>query len=254
VNLKALASLLARNWRLKLSALGLAIFLWALVQVDGSELRTVALPVSVQLNEPGWIVVGQPSPASVDIRFSGPAREVFRLGFEGSGVTIPMNQVSSGDTVVIIQSSWIPTQGFQGVQVEEIVPSTVRLRLEREETKVVPVRISTRGRIPTNLALTRSLGLNPDLVRATGPASLIEQLDSLDIVPVDLNEVTLADGELEALIDTEGFAGLKVVPDRVSLRVPVEESVRRVLTGLPVDAATRSTPSAWPPAKCACWA
>ena len=158
------------------------------------------------------------------------------MGFEGAGITIPINQISQNDTVVVLQNAWIPTQGFPGVAVQDIVPSTVRLHLEREFTRVIPVRTSTRGEIPAGLALTRAMGLTPNLLRVTGPESVVAAIDSLDIVPVDLGELTL-DGVLEAFVDVEGLSAVSVVPDRVSLRVPVEESMSRVLPGIPVQAA-----------------
>lgn len=232
-----LVATLARNWRLKLSALGLSIFLWALVQADGSGVRTISLPVRIQINEPGWILVGAAIPSNVDVRLSGPTSEVLRMGFEGAGITVPINQIVRNDTVVVLQNAWIPTQGFPGVRVEDIVPSTVRLHLERELTRVIPVRISTRGEIPAGLALTRAMRLTPDLVRVTGPQSLVEALDTLDIVPANLGDITL-NGVIEAFVDTQEYAAVVVVPDRVTLRVPVEESMSRVLPGIQVEAAT----------------
>jgi YbbR domain-containing protein len=237
VTLRAIVGSLARNWRLKLSALGLSVFLWAVVQGDSSGLRTVSLPVTIQINEPGWILVGDVTPSRVEVRLSGPTGEILRMGFDGAVVTIPVNQVSESDTVVVLQKGWIPTQGFPGIQVEDIVPSTVRLHLEREQTRMIPVRISTRGQIPDGLALTRAMGLTPDAVRVTGPESIVETLDTLDILPADLELLTI-DGVIEAFVDTTGFQGLSIVPERVSLGVPVEESLSRVLPGVPVQAAS----------------
>ena len=181
------------------------------------------------------MLVGIPSPSTVQVRFSGPAREVFRMSSDGAAVTIPINQITQNDTVIVLQNGWIPTQGFPGEQVEDIVPSTVRIHVEREHTKVVAVRLSTRGEIPSELALTRAMGLTPDVVRVTGPQSLVESLDTLDILPADLATLTI-DGVIEAFVNMEAHADVSVVPERVSLRVPVEESLTRVLPGIPVEA------------------
>jgi YbbR domain-containing protein len=234
VSPRALAGLLARNWRLKLSAVVLSIFLWAVVQADSSGLRTVSLPVNIQINEAGWMLVGAVTPSYVEVRLSGPTSEVLRMGFEGTEVTIPINQVFQNDTVVVIQNGWIPTQGFPGVHVEDVIPSTVRLHLEREQTRMIPVRIVTQGEIPAGLALTRAMGLTPNMVRVTGPESLVETVDTLSMISADLGDLTL-DGVIEAFVNTQEHPGLSVVPDRVSLGVPVEESLSRVLPGIPVE-------------------
>jgi YbbR-like protein len=230
----SLAGLFARNWRLKLAALGLSVFLWALVRVEGPAPSAVTVPVRVQLNDPGWMLVGDPVPSVVDVRFSGPVREIFRLGMDGTSFTIPVNEVQEQDLVVALQERWIPIQKYSGVQVEEIIPRTVHLHVEQIRTSVLPVRISTRGQIPDGLAMTRAMGLTPDVVRVSGPESLVGQLDTLDIVPADLGLVDL-DGALEAMVDTAGYSDLTVIPTRVTLRVPVEESMDRVLSGIPIE-------------------
>ncbi len=229
-----LAKLFAENWRLKLAALGLAIFLWALVRVEGPTPSAVSVPVRVQLNDAGWMLVSGPDPSAVDVRFSGPLREIFRLGIDGTSFTVPVNEVDSPDMVVVLQDSWIPTQEYAGVQVEDIMPSAVQIHVERIHTAVLPVRISTRGRIPAGLANTRAMGLSPDVVRVTGPETLVQQLDTLDIVPADLGMVDLS-GSLDVVVDTVGYPGLAVIPSRMTLRVPVEESMDRVLTGIPIE-------------------
>lgn len=44
-------NVLVRNWRLKLSALGLSVFLWALVQTEPPNQETFsAVPVRVELD------------------------------------------------------------------------------------------------------------------------------------------------------------------------------------------------------------
>ena len=75
--------------------------------------------------------------------------------------------------------------------------------------------------------------MTPDRVRVSGPASLIERLDTLDIVPVSLSDV---DGQarVEAGVDTVGMGRVTVDPYFVTLRIPAEESMERVFTGVRV--------------------
>ena len=212
----------------------MAFFLWALVRVGAPDQRAVSIPVNVSLNDPDWILMDDPVPASVEVRFSGPPAEVFRLtAIDGVSITVPVTEVAGEEMVIALQNGWIPVDGYPGVTVEEILPSTVHLHLDHVETALVPVRITTRGSLPEHLALTRSLSVTPGAVRVSGPASLVRQLDSLDIVPVDLGQVDER-GAVQTTVDTTGLARLTVIPVGITLRIPVEESIDRVLTSVPV--------------------
>ena len=233
---RSLGGLLANNWRLKVAALAMALFLWALVRVGSPEQRAVSIPVNVSLNDPDWVVMDDPVPATVEVRFSGPPTEIFRLtALDGVSITVPVTEVGAEELVIALQDAWIPVDGYRGVLVEDILPSTVHIHLDHLETASVPVRITTRGSLPENLALTRSVSVTPGAVRVSGPASLLRGLDSLDIVPVDLSEVDEA-GAVQTTVDTTGMARLTMVPMEITLRIPVEESIARVLASIPVVA------------------
>jgi len=231
---RAVLGAVARNGRLKVAGFGLAFFLWVLVRVGTPGQRDLLVPVDIRLDDPGWMVLGDPVPSVVLVRFSGPQTEMFRLnGFDGLSVAVPITDVSDGEMVIPLQPGWVAVDGYRGVQVEDIVPSAINVQLDRLVTRTVPVRVSTRGNLPADLALTRALSLTPNLVRVSGPASLVERLDTLDIAPVDLSGV----GEqvtLETVVDTAGMGLVTVVPYALTLRVPAEESIERVIEGVPV--------------------
>ncbi len=227
---------LARNGRLKAAAFGLSLFLWVLVRVGAPGQRDLLVPVDIRLDDPGWIVLGDPIPATVLVRFRGPPTEIFRLtGLAGMSVAVPITEVSGEEMVIPLQPGWVPVDRYRGVQVEDIVPSAINVSLDRLVTRSIPVRIGTRGRLPEHLALTRAPSLTPNLVRVTGPASLVENLDTLDIVPVSLSEVD-EQATVETVVDTAGMGRVTVVPYVVMLRIPAEESIERVFAGVPVIA------------------
>ncbi|GMR12349.1 MAG: hypothetical protein BMS9Abin29_0538 [Gemmatimonadota bacterium] len=226
---------LTRNWRLKLAAVGTALFLWALVRVEGPSRRSIPVPVRVQLMDSDFMLVDEPAPAFVNVRFAGPVREIIRLAFDGrTAVVVPINDVTSPDMVVVLQPGWIPVEGYQGVQVEDFVPSTIRLNIEPVRTATVTLRLNTTGELPSRLALTRAIGLQPGVVRVRGAASRVEAVDTLDILPVNLSNVS-DQGVLEAKVDTVGL-GLQVVPSEVTVIVPVEQATDRRFAGIPIRA------------------
>jgi len=222
------------DWGLKAAAFGMAVFLWALVRVGTPDQRAVPIPIDVRFNDPEWIVMGDPMPSTVQVRFRGPPTEIFRLTvLDGASIIVPITGIPSKEMVVALQEGWIPVDGYRGVQVEDITPNVVNIYFDRLETATIPVRITTRGTLPEGLALMRSLTLTPNVVRVSGPASLIEQLDTLDILPVELDSVDER-GTVEAVVDTVGRSQLTIVPRDITLRVPVEESIDRTFRGVPV--------------------
>ena len=228
----------ASNWRLKLSAFFLAVFLWALVRVGAPDQRAVSIPVTVSLNDPDWILMDGPIPSTVEVRFTGPPTEVFRLtAVDGVSITVPITEVEGEDMVIALQDGWIPVDGYRGVIVEDILPSTVHVHLNPVETASVPIRVTTRGRLPEHLALTRSVSVTSTTVRVSGPSSLVRRLDSLDVLPVDLGQVDER-GAVQTTVDITGLARLTVVPLEVTVRIPVEESIDRVFVSVRVLADT----------------
>ena len=227
---------LTRNGRLKVAAFGLSLFIWVLVRVGAPGQRDLLVPVDIRLDDPGWIVLGDPIPTTVLVRFRGPPTEIFRLtGLAGMSVSVPITEVSGEEMVIPLQPGWVPLDGYRGVQVEDIVPSAITLSLDRLITRSIPVRVSTRGRLPDRLALTRAPSLTPNLVRVTGPASLVENLDTLDIVPVALGELD-EQATVETVVDTAGMGRVTIAPYALTLRIPAEESIERVFAGVPVIA------------------
>ncbi len=227
---------LTRNGGLKLAAFGLALFLWVLVRVGAPGERDLLIPIDIRLDDPSWVVVGNPVPATVLVRFRGPPTEIFRLtGLDGMSLAVPIAEVSDKEMTIPLQAGWVPLDGYRGVQVEDIVPSAIDVQLDRMATRTIPVRVSARGRLPDHLALTRTLSVTPNLVRVSGAARLVEQFDTLDIVPVDLSDVE-EQTTVETVVDTAGMGRVTVVPSVVTVRIPAEESIERLISGVRVVA------------------
>jgi hypothetical protein len=228
------AQALVHNWRLKLSALGLSVFLWALVQTEPSNQETLtAVPVHVQMADTGWTTSGPPAPSSIEIRLGGPARDILRVAREGASIRIPVGSVGSQDTVVTLRREWVQFAPRSGLTVESMSPVSVRISFERAQTRLVPVAMRVAGRVRDGLALAAEAELNPRMVRVRGPASRVAGLDSLRMLPFDLSDVD-GSGAFTVTVDTVGLLGASIVPSSVTLELRVEELVERVLDGIAV--------------------
>ncbi len=225
----SLTQALVRNWRLKLSALGLSVFLWALVQTEPTNQEALpSVPVRVQIADTAWTTSGSPSPAMVELRLTGPAREIIRLAREGASVRIPVATVGSRDTTITLRREWVQLGQRSGLTVESVSPSTVRLAFEPAVTRLVPVAPRLAGDVGNQLALAADIEVSPMLVRVRGPESRLTGLDSLPLMPFDLSGVQRS-GAFTVAVDTAGLLGSSVVPPLATLGIRVEELVERVL-------------------------
>lgn len=227
---------LVHNWRLKLSALGLSVLLWALVQTEPTNQETFpSVPVRVQIADTSWTTSGPPTPSTVEVRLGGPPREIIRLAREGISIRVPVAQVGSRDSLVTLRREWVQLGQRSGLNVESVSPANVRVSFEPAQTRLVPVSTRLVGRIRDHLALASDIDVSPQLIRVRGPESRLEGLDSVPLEPFDLSEITRS-GAFAVPVDTSGFLGASVVPQTATLDIRVEELVERVLDDIPVEA------------------
>ena len=108
-----LRRLVTQNLSLKLASVALAVLLWTVVRVETPERQSLpGVPVRVALTDPGWALADAPLPATVEVVFNGPARELFRMAVERPILTIPVDEVDVGDTVVFLRREWLAFQGI----------------------------------------------------------------------------------------------------------------------------------------------
>jgi hypothetical protein len=214
---------------LKLSALGLAVFLWALVQTEPANQEALpSVPVRIQIADTAWTTSGAPTPGTVELRLAGPAREIIRLAREGASIRVPVATVGSRDTTITLRREWVQLGQRSALTVESVSPATVQVSFEPAVTRLVPLARRIAGDVGNRLALAAEIEVSPQLVRVRGPESRLEGLDSLPLMPFDLSSVQRS-GAFTVAVDTAGLLGASVVPPLATLGIRVEDLVERVL-------------------------
>ena len=225
-----------RNWRLKLAALGLSVFLWALVQTEPrtSSESFQRVPVRIELTDTLWTLAGPPTPTEVELQLSGSSRDIIRLDREGTALNIPISQVGTPDTSVFLDRDWVELGQSTGLTVEFISPAMIEIVFEPTVTRTLPIATRVYGDLRENLALASSVGLAPVSVRVRGSESQVSQLDSIRLERFDLGTVEKS-GVFSVAIDTVGLSGAYVFPDVVTMGLNVEDDIERVLQGFSVQ-------------------
>ena len=225
---------LSRNWRLKLAALGLTVVLWALVRSEPtSQSNLFTVPVQAQVGDLDWTLSGEPDPPTVQVRFRGPTDDLIRLASEGATLRLPLDSVSSADTVVQLRRDWVVLSAGSGLVVEDIAPASVQLLLQRTVSRVLPLRLTTTGELSSGLALAAPLGLNPQVVGVRGAAQRVQGLNSITLRPLDLSGVRES-GIFPVDLDTIGLGDIIVTPSSATIGVRVEPLIERDLVAVEV--------------------
>lgn len=220
----------ARNWTMKLSALGIAVLLWFSVRFEARNQQEITnVAVRVDLTDPEWTVAGGADPASVAVRFRGPALELLRLSTDRPSIVVPVTDVLTGDTTLVIQPGWVRFGERPGVSVEGISPGSIRLRFEAVQRITLAPALRFTGELPDEVAFVAPPVPTVREFRVTGPRSRTAELDSIPLLPVDLSSVTQS-GVLPTLVDTARVSGVQVQPIALEVEFRVEPRVTREVT------------------------
>lgn len=221
---------LTANLPLKLTSLGLSVFLWFLAA--GEEPASALLPVDVTVRPPaGRAVVS--TAGSVRALVTGPRRELLKLTAGPMRITRVLPDTTEADQVQVDLSPG-DLEMPRGVEarVQDLEPRAVTVQLDSTFQRVVPVQAVVRLQPETGRVLS-AVGVVPGTVRILGPRDAIRRVDSVRTLPL---EVEHADAPVEETValDTSGFGRVRVVPGEVTVHVEVEAVGERTLTGVPV--------------------
>jgi YbbR domain-containing protein len=224
----------SHNASLKVASLVAAVFLWAIAPADRTQQESLtSVPVRVQVADLAWTIAEPPFPATVEVRVTGPAREIIQLARERATVRVPVDAVSGEDTTVTLRRDWVTLGGTTGLVVEEILPASVQLRFEPVDSAVLVVNLQLLGDLPEDVALVAPIQVTPSVIRARGPARILGAMDSLPTIPFDLGSIG-ASRVLAVGIDTTGLGATLLDPREVQVAFRVDASTRRQLTSVPV--------------------
>lgn len=229
--------ILVRNWRLKITALALAVLLWVTMRLTDDRIDRLSIPgveVRVEHVHRDWFLRQPPSPASVQMSVTGPVGDILRVAMSRPAIVIRVDTVAREDTVLTIIHDWVTNIDRSSVDIENFQPSTVRLLFERNQEEEIPVSVRLTGELPDSLAMVSEPRANLLFTRVRGPASQVNALETVFLEPFDLSRLT-GPGRFEVPLDTTGLGGLVVNPTTATLAVEVATRRRRVLAPLPVE-------------------
>jgi YbbR domain-containing protein len=199
-------------------ALALALLLWFFVAVEEREgVAEKVVEAAITYSPPNGYVLLDPVQRA-RVRLRGRASRIRNLNpfVVDIFLEIPAAERSAYDLQILPENVIMP----EGVEVVTIEPATIRVRLDREVTGMLPVRARLVGE-PAAGAVAREVQVIPDKVLVSGPESRLRAVNNLVTTAVDLDGHALDFEETAAVLSPDPL--IKVLqPAVVTVRVPMQ--------------------------------
>jgi len=174
--------ILLENWGLKLTAVFLAVILWAVVHGDPEAERVITAPLEMRLPRNMEIVSERPS--SVDVTVRGTVTGMWFVQPQPNCV-VDLQGLEEGEHTVPITPKNIQMSRTQRLEVIAVRPTRITLVLERTVTKEVPISVATRGELPPGIDVYFK-SCSPATVVLSGPRSRVERIREVPTEAVSL--------------------------------------------------------------------
>ena len=218
---------------LRLVSILAAIIVWYAIQAATSNASIITdIPLTIQ-PPPDWSVVDV-SAKTVDVAFLGTRDDLRYLNRELIKATVDARAHADNSLFAIaLGPANINAPG--SARIDFIRPSVLTVRLDREITKQVPVKVETQNLLPDGYEIEKIV-VTPARVELSGPEQRLADIESISTVPVDLDgRIRSINKRRLALVPGESMAGVQLNPPAVTLDLAiVERSVSTLFPDLSI--------------------
>jgi YbbR domain-containing protein len=172
-----------RHLGLKVLAISLATLLWLTVAGEHVVERSIRVPLEFRNIPEALEITGDP-PNSVDVQLRGSSAVLGRLDPGEVVAVLDLTGGRPGSRLFHLRNDEV--RAPFGVEVAQVVPSTVSLELERSAKRVVPVIPAVQGDPAPGFVVGRRTA-EPATVAVVGPESRIRKLSEATTEPVDIS-------------------------------------------------------------------
>ena len=192
---------------------------YAVNAARGNSQVVTEIPVTVEVPE-GWVMT-KVSTKTVNVEFRGTREDMRYLVRDLIKVTVDLRRSATNRVVASFRPSQVFAPGRAKAQ--EFRPDAIEVEMDREETRMVPVRLETQNMLPEGYEAGAAT-LTPAQVEVTGPAGRVGKVDAIGTAVLDLEGRTRSFHRKRlSLAPGEELAGVKIEPRNVMLELPVEE-------------------------------
>lgn|GEM_PF-755297 len=174
------------NKALKILALGLALVLFAVSRQPISDVRLSGVPLEFRNLGPGVEISGDVE-QTVSVRIRGPRDIVRSLTPNQLSVIANLSYKDPGERVIQLRPEDVDLYLFSdSIQVSQIEPASIRLKLEPTSSKSVNVEPQFMGQIAEGLEIYR-VKVEPPSIVIEGPQSQVNKVNFVLTETINLN-------------------------------------------------------------------
>jgi YbbR domain-containing protein len=209
------------NWGIKLVSLCLSLALWFFVTSKGKTEMTLTVPLELRNIPRDMAVVGDVA-GSLEVRIQGQERILrdITIGNKVVGM-LDLSMTRSGENSVHLSPDDIKRPS--GVTVAHMSLSAVKVKLEPLVRKTFRLKPVLHGSLAAGYRLGK-ITVSPQRITVEGPASVLATLESLQTMPIDLQD-SRESMTLEPRIDYQGKP-VKLLEKNISVRITIERMGR----------------------------
>jgi len=212
-----------------------AVIVWYTIRAATSNTTLVTdIPLAIQ-PPPDWSLV-ESSAQTVDVAFLGARDDLRYLNRELIKATVDARDHDENGTFrVVLGPANINAPG--SARIDFIRPATLTIRLDREITKQVPVKIDTQNVLPEGYEIGKMV-VTPATVELSGPAQRLSKIESIRTISIDLDgRVRSLNSRRIPLAPGTRMAGVDLNPKSVTLDLTIiERSISEAFKDLPLMA------------------
>ncbi|MCX6556355.1 MAG: CdaR family protein [Candidatus Aminicenantes bacterium] len=198
-----LKNLFLNNWGLKVSALLLAIVVWAMIsgrEKTYSE-KTLKVPIEIANLSPNLEVVNL-QPEDVRLSLRGAANLLSTLRPENLAIKIDLKNIGESSRLNYFAEDYLEVP--QGIQIISIHPKMIAVVVEEFDTKELPVKVRFRGQLKESLKL-KEVRAVPDRVTIIGYKSQLNGINVVLTEEINLDEIEASQKRTVALKQTRNI-------------------------------------------------
>jgi YbbR domain-containing protein len=177
------------DWLMKLVALVITMTLWLGVTGLQASTTTRLRGVTLNLLIANDLEITNSPVTEVDLVIKGLKQRVDQILPRDVAVSIDLSDIGKGDRTVQITPQNIKVDLPNGVEVIEIQPNKIAIKLEEVHEISVPIRVETEGAPAPGYELY-STRVTPDTVKVRGPESYVKALTFVTTEKIDLDKAT----------------------------------------------------------------
>ena len=173
-----------RNLGLKILALALSAVLWLTLAGEHIVERSLRVPLEFR-NIPDLLEIVGNAPDSVDVRLRGSSAVLSRIQPGEIVAVIDLTAARAGSRLFHIRADEV--RAPYGVEVSQVVPTTLALELEKSARRKVPVVPAIEGDPAPGFVVGKWVA-DPSTVEIAGPESRVRQVAEATTEPVSVKD------------------------------------------------------------------